>query len=87
MNLSDAAFIASIVVIMVAIVDWRRGKTGLGRMRLTKKEAPDKFWYAIVLYINMAIGLFWLSGNVSEEAPECDGPDDPCVVISESNVA
>ncbi|ALE15745.1 hypothetical protein AMC99_00433 [Altererythrobacter epoxidivorans] len=63
MTYSDLALIAAFVVLVVAIVDWRRGRTGLGKFGLTKEKSPDKFWAAEALYFNMAFALFWLSGQ------------------------
>ncbi len=87
MNLSDVALIASVAVLIVAIVDWRRGKTGLLNLQLTKEKTPDKFWYAIVLYINIAIGLLWLSGMGGEPETQCGGADNPCDIVVEGAVA
>ncbi|RJY09969.1 hypothetical protein [Aurantiacibacter aquimixticola] len=70
MTIADAGILASVVIIAVVVVDWRRGVTGIGKARLTKERSPDKFWYALVLYINMAIFLFYASGQLmADEAP------------------
>lgn len=69
MSASLIAFTSGIAVILVAVVDWRRGKTGFFKLRLDKQTSPDKFWYAIILYINMGIGLIWLSSQLYEPEP------------------
>ena len=71
MTIADIAIIATFVMLVVAANDTVRGKTALGKFRLSKKdEEPSRFWFAIVLYINMAFGLFWLAGQVPQPAPE-----------------
>ena len=76
MTIADIALIATVVILCVAAIDAVRGKTALGKFRLSKKdEDPTRFWFAIVLYINMAFGMFWLAGQVEpstsagEQAP------------------
>ncbi len=66
MSLADVALIASLVILGTAIVDWRRGVTGLGKRRLTKDGSPEQFWMALVLYFNMAFVLFWLGGQAAK---------------------
>ena len=64
MTFADIALIATVVMLAVAAIDAVRGKTALGKFRLSKKdEDPTRFWFAIVLYINMAFGMFWLAGQ------------------------
>ncbi|MEL7690714.1 hypothetical protein [Citromicrobium bathyomarinum] len=71
MTIADIALIATVVMLAVAAIDAVRGKTALGKFRLSKKdEDPTRFWFAIVLYINMAFGMFWLAGQVPQTAPE-----------------
>ncbi|MEL7730580.1 hypothetical protein AAG612_13680 [Citromicrobium bathyomarinum] len=71
MTIADIAIIATFVMLVVAAVDAVRGKTALGKFQLSKKDDdPSRFWFAIVLYINMAFGLFWLAGQVPQAAPE-----------------
>ncbi|MCD1623114.1 hypothetical protein [Citromicrobium bathyomarinum] len=66
MTFVDIALIATLVMLVIAAVDAVRGKTALGKFRLSKKdEDPSRFWFAIVLYINMAFGMFWLAGQVA----------------------
>jgi hypothetical protein len=75
-TIADIAIIATFVMLVVAAIDTVRGKTALGKFRLSKKDDdPSRFWFAIVLYINMAFGMFWLAGQVApstsirEQAP------------------
>lgn len=70
MTIADAGFVASGVILSVAILDAARGRSGLGRYRLSKKRSPDRFWSAVVLYFNMAFVLFWVSGRAHEAAAE-----------------
>ena len=76
MTISDIALIATVVMLVIAALDAVRGKTALGKFRLSKKDDdPSRFWFAIVLYTNMAFGMFWLAGQVApststgEQAP------------------
>lgn len=80
---SDIALIASIAMLITAIVDWRRGVTGLGRLRLTRENSPDRFWMALVLYMNMGFLMFWLSAKAFEAVPMCDPDDGPCTITFE----
>ncbi len=82
MNIADIGLIASFVMIAWVVVDWRRGKTALGRHRLTKQDTPDKFWMALVLYLNMAFVLFWLQGKAFEASTECNPGDEGCVTVT-----
>ena len=71
MTIADLALVAMFVILAVATIDGVRGKTGLGKFRLSKTdEDPTRFWFAIVLYINMAIGLFWLAGQAGDDASQ-----------------
>lgn len=71
MTIADLAMIAVAVILAVATIDAVRGRTALGKFRLGKSdEDPTRFWFAIVLYINMAIGLFWLAGQITEPEAE-----------------
>ena len=92
MTIADIALVAMVVMLAVAAIDAVRGKTGFGKFRLSKHdEDPTRFWFAIVLYINMALGMFWLWGQVppqpepeTETMPEitftdmCDAQPDLC---------
>lgn len=70
MTLADIALIATFVMLVVAAIDAVRGKTALGKIPLSKKdEDPSRFWFAIVLYVNMAFVLFWLAGQVRDPDP------------------
>ena len=70
MTIADLALIATLVMLVVAAIDAVRGKTALGKFRLSKKdEDPTRFWFAIVLYVNMAFGMFWLAGQAHEPEP------------------
>ncbi len=70
MTIADIALIATLVMLVVATVDAVRGKTALGKFRLSKKdEDPSRFWFAIVLYMNMGFGMFWLAGQVPPPEP------------------
>lgn len=81
MTIADLALIAMAVMLAVAAIDAVRGKTGIGKFRLSKHdEDPTRFWFAIVLYINMALGMFWLWGQVPEPAPQKIQQDEPPVV-------
>lgn len=79
--MSLVGLIASIVILAMVILDWRRGKTGFGRLSLTKDKSPERFWLVIALYINMALALFWLSGTYSSQGDGCDPGSENCVVI------
>ncbi|NCP20184.1 MAG: hypothetical protein GW855_13620 [Erythrobacter sp.] len=71
MTISDIAVIATFVMLVVAAIDAVRGKTALGKFRLSKKdEDPTRFWFAIVLYVNMAFGLFWLASVAGSTEPQ-----------------
>ncbi|MGJ8598320.1 hypothetical protein [Sulfitobacter sp.] len=86
MTYADVAFIACFVIIAWMVVDYRRGKTAIGKLRLTKEGTPQKYWYAIVLYVNMALWLFWLSGSVGQSEtliPLCDTAEGPCTLVLE----
>ena len=64
MTIADLALIAMLVMLAVATIDGVRGTTALGKFRLSKHDDdPTRFWFAIVLYVNMAIGMFWLAGQ------------------------
>lgn len=63
MTIADVALVACLVMLATAIIDWRRGVTGLGKLRLTKKDDPNRYWMAVVLYFNMAFVMFWLFGQ------------------------
>ena len=82
MTIADIGLIASFVMIAWVVVDWRRGKTALGRHKLTKEDNPDKYWMALVLYLNMAFVLFWLQGMAFVPAPECTPGDEGCVTVT-----
>lgn len=86
MTIADIALIATLVMLAVAAIDAVRGKTALGKFRLSKKdEDPTRFWFAIVLYINMAFGMFWLAGQVPQAAPDPASKsknDQPTVTIT-----
>lgn len=69
-------------MLLVVANDWRRGKTGLGRLRITKKDDPEKYWMAICLYLNMAFVLFWLAGSAAQARPACNPGQQPCTAIS-----
>ncbi len=67
MNIADIALIATLVMLIVAAIDAVRGKTAIGKFRLSKTdEDPTRFWFAIILYVNMAFGMFWLAGQAAE---------------------
>ncbi|WP_299194095.1 hypothetical protein [uncultured Erythrobacter sp.] len=66
MNLSNVALLATAAIIVIVAIDWRRGRTGLGKFYLDKEEQPERFWFALCLYLNMAFAMFWLSGQVEE---------------------
>lgn len=71
MTIADVALIATLVMLVVAAIDVVRGKTAMGRFRMSKKdEDPSRFWFAIVLYINMAFGMFWLAGQARDTVPQ-----------------
>jgi len=71
MTIADIALIATFVMLVVAISDVVRGQTALGKFRLSKTdEDPSRFWFAIVLYINMAFGMFWLAGVAGSTEPQ-----------------
>ena len=83
MTIADLALIAMAVLLAVAAIDAVRGKTGFGKFRLSKHdEDPTRFWFAIVLYINMALGLFWLWGRVPEPAPEPQSAEEAQLTIT-----
>lgn len=88
MTFADLALIATLVMLAVAAIDAVRGKTALGKFRLSKKdEDPTRFWFAIVLYINMAFGMFWLAGLARDTVPQ-DAPSEeqrPTVTIEASS--
>jgi len=81
---ADIAMIATVVMLAVAAIDAVRGKTALGKFRLSKKdEDPTRFWFAIVLYINMAFVMFWLAGQARDAVPrEIAGTDRPVATIT-----
>ncbi|RIV85714.1 hypothetical protein [Aurantiacibacter zhengii] len=70
MSIADIALVACLAMLATAIIDWRRGVTGLGKLRLTKKDDPDRYWMALVLYFNMAFLMFWLFGQAQAERAE-----------------
>ncbi|MBV7258003.1 hypothetical protein [Erythrobacter crassostreae] len=72
MLLEDVALIAFLAIIIVTVIDWRRGKTAIGKLQLTKKGDPEKYWMALVIYFNMAFGLFWLAGQAAQREPASD---------------
>tara|TARA_B100001179_G_scaffold207345_1_gene171800 strand:- start:315 stop:584 length:270 start_codon:yes stop_codon:yes gene_type:complete len=81
-TISDIALIATVVMLVVATIDAVRGKTALGKFRLSKKdEDPTRFWFAIVLYINMAFGMFWLAGQVDGSEPQEEQSDAAPIVL------
>ena len=88
MTFADIALIATVVMLAVAAIDAVRGKTALGKFRLSKKdEDPTRFWFAIVLYINMAFGMFWLAGQARDTVQQ-DAPSEeqrPTVTIEMPN--
>ncbi|WP_120077791.1 hypothetical protein [Aurantiacibacter odishensis] len=63
MTIADVALVACLAMLATAIIDWHRGVTGLGKLRLTKKDDPNRYWMALVLYFNMAFLMFWLFGQ------------------------
>ena len=75
MSIADVALVACLAMLATAIIDWRRGVTGLGKLRLTKKDDPDRFWMALVLYFNMAFLMFWLFGQAQQEGLEEQQPE------------
>ncbi|MBO82647.1 hypothetical protein AAG607_05050 [Citromicrobium bathyomarinum] len=83
MTIADIALIATVVILCIAAIDAVRGKTALGKFRLSKKdEDPTRFWFAIVLYINMAFGMFWLAGQVQQDEPPQATPADESPTIT-----
>ncbi len=86
MTISDIALLASIMVLIVVVVDWRRGVTGLGKMTLTKEGSPAQYWLAICLYLNFAFGMFWLAGKAYEPSifDDCDIRSETCTITFES---
>ncbi|MDJ0979754.1 MAG: hypothetical protein QNI87_14615 [Erythrobacter sp.] len=74
MTIADIALIGSFLVLVTAIVDWRRGKTGLLHFNLTKEKSPERYWAAVVLYFNMGFALLWLAGRTTSDPAEplCD---------------
>lgn len=74
MTVVDAGFVGSGVMLATAIMDTVRGRSGLGKYRLTKERSPDRFWMAVVLYFNMAFLLFWMSGRALEAAVDAEPP-------------
>ena len=89
MTIADIALIATVVILCVAAIDAVRGKTALGKFRLSKKdEDPTRFWFAIVLYINMAFGMFWLAGQVRQDEPPEIAPADesPTITVTAASI-
>ncbi|MBB3034994.1 hypothetical protein [Alteriqipengyuania lutimaris] len=85
MTIANIALLAVFVMLAVATIDAVRGRTGLGKFRLSKTdEDPTRFWFAIVLYINMAIGMFWLAGQVRDDAPQ-ESADAPAVTTTRAS--
>ena len=81
MTIADIALIATFAMLVIAAVDAVRGKTALGKFRLSKKDDdPSRFWFAIVLYINMAIGMWWLAGQARVAETEASRMEAPPVV-------
>ncbi|MBD59923.1 MAG: hypothetical protein CL808_07375 [Citromicrobium sp.] len=81
MTIANLALIAMFVMLAVATFDGLRGKTALGKFRLSKTdEDPTRFWFAIVLYINMAIGMWWLAGQARVAETEASRMEAPPVV-------
>ena len=68
-------------MLATAIIDWRRGVSGVGRLRLTKEKSPDRFWMAVVLYMNMAFLTFWLSGKAYQAELEVLKQQEPGINI------
>ena len=70
MSMADVALVACLAMLATAIIDWRRGVTGLGRLRLTKKDDPNRYWMALVLYFNMAFLMVWLFGQAQVQTQQ-----------------
>ncbi|GAA5048723.1 hypothetical protein GCM10023208_06160 [Erythrobacter westpacificensis] len=70
MSMADVALVACLAMLATAIIDWRRGVTGLGRLRLTKKDDPNRYWMALVLYFNLAFLMFWLFGQAQVQTQQ-----------------
>ena len=83
MTIADLALLATLVMLVIVGIDAVRGTTALGKFRLSKQDDdPSRFWFAIVLYINMAFGLFWLAGQVTEtEAQNAPIDEAPPVTV------
>ena len=68
-------------MLVVVVVDWRRGRTGLGKLHLNKEGEAQRYWMAICLYLNMAFGMFWLSGQAAESGVESRANEDGTYTI------
>lgn len=81
-EISFAVGIAAMLVIVgVVIRDWRRGTTGLGSLVITREAHPDRFWYTLVLYINIGFLIMWLLQQIEFDAPQCDPAREECIRI------
>jgi hypothetical protein len=83
--LADLSFATGVLAILaiagVVIRDWRRGRTGLGSLVITREAHPDRFWYTLVLYINIGFLIMWLLQQIEFDAPKCDPALEDCVQI------
>ena len=55
--------------------------TGLGKLHLNKEGEAQRYWMAICLYLNMAFGMFWLSGQAAESGVESRANEDGTYTI------
>ena len=83
MTMSWIATFGAALIFATVLLDARSGHTGFGSHRLSKRRDPERYWVVLVLYVNMAFGLVWLSGKAEQQAMECDPAADICIAASE----
>jgi hypothetical protein len=73
--------LAIAVIFLVVVWDWKRGKTGFGRLVLTRELSPARYWFALVAYLNMAFLLFWLFQYLDDRRSPCDPDQSNCIIL------
>ena len=69
------------IIFLVVVRDWRRGKTRFGKLELTREDNPERYWLALVAYLNIAFLMFWLSQNLEDPSAGCDPDQTDCMVL------
>ena len=76
-----AGFLAIAAILLVFVRDWKRGRTGFGKLVLTREHNPERYWLALVAYLNMAFVMFWLVQHLEDRSAGCDPGQSNCVVL------